>query len=219
MPPIDPPLLEATRQALREHGYAGATMERIARAAGRSRVTLHRHGVTKDTLLAALVDDAIGRYRAAMWPALTGSGAAPKRLELALRTLCEAAEAELELLVALRARSDAVFHDERPGEQLTRTVFTEPLERLLRDGIADGSLRADLDPVEAATVLFNLVGWTYVHLRAGHGWPPRRARAATLSPVLHGLLAAGGDQPRSTRRSSSGQNVSRAAADAPAGAK
>jgi hypothetical protein len=36
-------------------------------------------------------------------------------------------------------------------------VFTEPLEKLLREGIADGSLR-DVDPVETATVLFNLVG-------------------------------------------------------------
>src|SRR5712691_2532581 len=74
-----------------------------------------------------------------------------------------AGEANLELLVALQAHTDAVFHEE--GEQpLTRSVFTEPLERLLRDGAADGSLR-DVDPVEMATVLFNLVGWTYIHLR------------------------------------------------------
>jgi len=45
-------------------------------------------------------------------------------------------------------------------------VFTESLERLLRDGIADGTLRPE-DLRESATVLFNLVGWTYIHLRSG----------------------------------------------------
>ena len=95
----------------------------------------------------------------------------------------------MELLVALRAQSDGVFHRGGEDEALTRTVFAEPLERLLRDGIADGSLR-EVDPLETATVLFNLVGWTYVHMRTGHGWSPERARAAVLDPVLNGLVAA-----------------------------
>ena len=51
------------------------------------------------------------------------------------------------------------------------SVFTEPVQRLLADGVADGSLAVD-DPEETATVLFNLVGHTYRHLRAGHGWSP-----------------------------------------------
>jgi AcrR family transcriptional regulator len=52
---------------------------------------------------------------------------------------------------------------------------------------ADGSLRP-VEPHESATALFNLVGWTYVHMRTGHGWAPERARAAVLDPVLNGLL-------------------------------
>ncbi|MGI8863861.1 MAG: hypothetical protein ACR2JH_05590 [Solirubrobacteraceae bacterium] len=67
-------------------------------------------------------------------------------------------------------------------------LFTEPLERLLRDGIADGSLR-NVDPVETATVLFNQVGWTYVHLRTGHGWNAQRAQTATVDPVFNGIIA------------------------------
>ena len=183
---IDQQILEAGRRALQKHGYAGATVDRIAREAGLTRVTLHRRGVTKDGILTALAERGAEDYRAALWPALTAAGSARERMELALAALCESAEENLELLVALRAQADAVFHDGAGGEQLTRTVFTEPIERLLRDGVADGTLRA-LDPVEAATVLFNQVGWTYVHLRTGHGWKPARARAATLDMALHGL--------------------------------
>jgi AcrR family transcriptional regulator len=156
-----------------------------------SRVTLYRRNVTKDGLLAELVAGATEDYRRAMWPALTGVGTGAERLAQALEALCESAEEHMALLIAVRSHSDRVFHreDEDEGEALTRTVFTEPLEKLLREGIADGSLR-EVDAVETATVLFNLVGWTYIHLRTGHGWKPERALRATLDPVLHGLLAA-----------------------------
>ena len=179
-------LLAAAREVFASHGYAGATLERIASRAGVSRVTLHRHGVSKDGLLAELVARATDDYRRAMWPALTGDGTGAERMRLALTALCDVAEENMALLVALRAQADAIFHREEP-EALTRSIFTEPLERLLRDGVADSSLRA-VEPLETATVLFNLVGWTYIHLRTEHGWPPSRARDSVLDPVLHGLL-------------------------------
>jgi AcrR family transcriptional regulator len=187
-PTSDPQLLDAAKRALELHGYGGATIERIAAEAGVSRVTLHRRGVTKDGLLAELVARATEDYRAAMWPALTSDAGGAERLAQALEALCASAERNMALLVALRAQSDRIFHREDAEEALTRTVYTEPLEKLLRDGIADGSLR-EVDPVETATVLFNLVGWTYIHLRTGHGWKPERALRATLDPVLQGLLA------------------------------
>ena len=38
-------------------------------------------------------------------------------------------------------------------------------------------------------MLFNLVGWTYLHMRTGHGWSPARATEAVLYPVLYGLYS------------------------------
>jgi AcrR family transcriptional regulator len=179
--------LAAARRAFSSHGYAGATAERIAEEAGVSRVTLHRRGITKDGLLAELVAQATEDYRRALWPALTAEGSGAERLTQALEAHCAVAEEHIGLLVALRAQADGVFHEDSEEEALTRSVFSEPLERLLRDGAADGSLRV-ADPEEMATVLFNLVGWTYIHLRTGHCWPPARAARATLEPTLHGLL-------------------------------
>jgi len=144
--------------------------------------------VKKEALLAELASRATEDYRRMMWPALTAEGSAAERLEIALHALCEAAEAHLALLVALRAQSDAVFHGDDAEEAMTRSVFTEPLERLLRDGAAEGSIDVE-DPVESATVLFNMVALTYIHLRTGHGWRPERARKASVEPVLDGLRA------------------------------
>jgi AcrR family transcriptional regulator len=186
MATIDDSLLEAGRRALRRYGWRALTVERIAAEAGISRATLHRRQVRKDDILAALVEHATAAYREALWPALTGEGSGRERLEQALRALCDSAEDNLELLVALRSQTDAIFHEDEPGEVMTRTEFSKPLERLLRDGIADGTIR-DLDPVETATLLFNLVGWTYIHMRTGHRWAPDHARELTVDVALNGV--------------------------------
>ena len=162
----------------------------------------HRRGIRKQDILDALTEKAVEAYRAALWPALTGPGTGGERLEQALRALCHSAEDNLELLVALRSQTDAIFHEPDAGEAMTRSVFTEPLERLLRDGIADGSLRK-VDPVETATVLFNLVGWTYVHLRTGHRWMPEHARERTVEIALHGVREASCESDTTSRRRSS----------------
>lgn len=185
----DDELLQAARRAFEKYGYAGATLQRIADEAGLSRVTLHRRGILKDGLLAELVVRATDDYRRALWPALTAEGPAGERLEQALTALCGVVEANLGLLLALRAQSDSVFH-EAAGEKeetMTRSVFTEPLEKLLRDGVADGSINC-ADPVEGSTTIFNMVGWTYLHLRSDHRWSPAQTLDAVAGIVLHGLL-------------------------------
>jgi AcrR family transcriptional regulator len=192
---IEQAILDGARQAVTRWGWRGATLERIARAAGVSRVTLYRRGITKERVLRALIEQGVERYRRGLWPVVTGPGSGRQRLERALKALVEAAEADLPLLVALQTESDTPFH--RPGkrEVLTDTPFTDPLERLLRDGAADGSLRA-VHPVETATVLFTMVGRAYVHLRTGHRWGMGRARRGVLDLALNGLVLA----PRDPRR-------------------
>jgi len=191
-PVIDASLLAAARRAFARHGYAGATVERIAQEAGLSRVTLHRRGIDRDALLAALAEEAAEAYRRALWPALTSAGSGRERLEAALEAICATADRELDVLVALRARRDAVFHDvPSPGDGGlgTRQVFFEPLARLLRDGAADGSLRPQDDPDEVAVVLFNQVGGTYLHLRGEHGWSHERCRDALVRLAIDGLVS------------------------------
>jgi hypothetical protein len=68
-------------------------------------------------------------------------------------------------------------------------VFTAPLTRLLADGARDGTLEPGDDPEETAAVLFNLVGWTYRHLRTGHRWSAERARRGVARIALRGVAA------------------------------
>ena len=188
---MDEGLLTAARRAIEDHGWEGATLERIARAAGVSRMTLHRHGVSRDALLAALAVRLEAEHREAMFGPLTARGSGRERLEAALAALCRTAEANRGLLAALSAQEHAaVYHEggDGPGAVATRPAFTEAIERLLLDGAADGSLRAT-DAAETATVLVNLVGLSYRHLRDGHRWSAERARDGVLAIALEGVAA------------------------------
>jgi AcrR family transcriptional regulator len=181
---VDEALVDGARKAIEEHGSSGATLERIAAAAGLSRMTLHRRGVSRAAILAALAERLEADYRSSMWPALVADAeSARDRLELVLNAQCAVADSNLAVIDALDdATRNAVFHE----GALTREVFVEPLIRLLRDGATDGSLRAADDPVEQATVIFNVVGHGYRHLRTGHGWPHERARDAVVRLALDG---------------------------------
>lgn len=186
--PVAPHIIDAARHVLAQDGLAAATLERISAAAGVSRMTLHRRGVTKQDILRAVAERFESEHREAMWQALVAKGTARERLRMALELQCELTERNLATLEALSAPArDAIFHETGPAA-LTRNVFVEPLERLLLDGAADGSL-ARVDAQETATVLFNTVAHTYRHLRSGHGWSPARARDGVLRLVMDGLIA------------------------------
>ncbi|OZM76547.1 TetR/AcrR family transcriptional regulator [Pseudonocardia sp. MH-G8] len=191
-PLLDDAVLRAAAQVIAAHGWHDFTLERVAQAAGVSRVTLYRRGVTREVLVDALTVGAAQAWQAALWPALTGEGTAAQRLEAALRACCEVVEEHLALLAGLSSAPDPVFHLDEPttGEgRDTRAVYVRPFERLLRDGMAEGAIRPEIDPDETATLLFNIVPRTYLHLRSAHGWDAEHTTTALLGLLLPGLLA------------------------------
>ncbi|MET9225619.1 TetR/AcrR family transcriptional regulator [Lentzea sp. NPDC003310] len=184
-PLLDDAVLAAAAKVIAEHGWHEFTLERVAQAAGISRVTLYRKGATRELLVEALVVGAAQAWQAGLWPALTGPGTAAERLRAALRASCVVVEQHLSLLAGLTNAPDPVFHLDG-GD--TRNVYVAPFERLLHDGLADGSLRATLDPATTALLLFNIVPRTYIHLRAAHQWSPDRTAEALLDLLMPGVL-------------------------------
>jgi AcrR family transcriptional regulator len=183
-PTIDPTVLEATIAVLAKHGWEGLTLERVAETAEVSRPTLWRRGITRELLIQALLSRLADTYREAMLGAVLSEGNGRERLERAMQALFDVADEHLQLLSA----TDTAFHEAGPERGVQPTHYVSPLERLLRDGIADGSITwADEGGLkDFAVVLFNVV-WTYVHLRTRHGWSSARARTALLRPLLAGL--------------------------------
>ena len=177
---IDDDLLAAVEQTMDERGFAGATAEAIAEAAGVSRVTLYRRGITKESLIKMAATRAASEFREASLAPLTHAGSGRERLDLLIGALFDLADRHLALLAALYDGPTALFHlggEKADASALTRLEYTEPFARVLRDGIVDGSL-ASSDPDEDAELIFNTAGWTYVHFRRSHGWAARRSRTA-----------------------------------------
>jgi AcrR family transcriptional regulator len=189
---VDEVLRSATIEVLRERGFSGLTLERVAEVGGRARSTLWRQGLTRDVLIQALVGDLADDFRATMYPVLTSGGTGRERLELALERLCELLDRHLPLMLA----TDEAFHQESgPGQP---PDYLQPFIRFLREGAADGSLPQVEDVVETADVAFNAVAWPYVHLRGHHQWPADRARVRIVGAVLHGI--AGPEPQRAAKR-------------------
>lgn len=176
------------RAAVAEHGWPGATLERIARAAGVSRMTLHRHGIGRDEVLALLAAAYEDDFRVAVETAAAGPGDGAARLRRALATVCDVSERHLSFLRGLDEATDTLLFHERDGVVRSRRGYVDPLEALVRAGVRDGSVRAHR-PAETATLLVNAVDRTYRHLRIAHGWAPRRARTAVLDLMLAGVGA------------------------------
>ena len=188
-PVVDAQLHRATIAVLRERGWNGLTLERVAEAAGRARSTLWRQGLTRDVLVTSLVGELAADFRETMFPILTTGGTGRDRLERGLAALCELLDRHLPLMLA----TDEAFHQETaPGQP---PDYLHPFIQFLREGAADGSLEPGYDLVEAANVAFNAVAWSYVHLRGRHGWPAERTTSCVVDVVLNGLATDGRKEP------------------------
>jgi AcrR family transcriptional regulator len=186
---VDSDLREATIAVLRERGWSGLTLERVAEVAGRARSTLWRQGLTVELLVQALAGELADDFQATMYPVLTSGGTGRERLERSLRALCEVIERHLPLMLA----NDEAFH--QPPRPDQPPDYLRPFITFLRDGAADGSLAPGEDVVEAADAVFNAVAWPYVHLRGRHEWPADRASRVVVGLVLNGITNAREETP------------------------
>lgn len=148
-PPAVARLLRAAYRLLFTEGYAAFTMEELAHELGMSKKTLYVHFPSKDAIIEKIIDvlgshlrarmDAVvGNPRLRFTEKVSGVGAA------ASATLAKASPA---MLRELQRYAPAVY--QKIEDIRTRTI---PIifGRLIRDGIAEGMVRGDVDPEFAA---------------------------------------------------------------------
>jgi AcrR family transcriptional regulator len=145
-------LLDAALHLVAERGVEGLRTRDVAARAGVNVSTLHYWFGTKEDLLLALVGHASGQFGA---PGAPGEESLREHLERAW----QAFEARPQLSIVLQELSVRAQRDEA-----TRAVFQQvfqgwnaAVEQVVRDGIARGELRADLDPAASARVLTSFI--------------------------------------------------------------
>lgn len=176
-------LVSATVAVLGEVGWDGLTLEKVAERAGRSRVTLWRNGITRESLPETLLERLASDYRDAMLPVLVATGTPRARLERTMNALCDVVDAHSDVL----AVSDEMFH--RAARIANSSIdFLDPFLRVLADARAAGTIRARTKDVDLADALFNGIAWPYLHFRVRHKWPAVRARRLLITTLLDGVL-------------------------------
>lgn len=150
-------LTEAAFSTLAERGFEGLRTREVAARAGVNIATLHYYYATKEALIAGVADSLLDSFRtegkaraeqsavARLQAELQGATQRMRRSPAIFTVLCE---------LWLRAQRDAAIG------QVCRSLqdaWRDYLVGLLRCGVTDGSLRAELEPVATANLIICLL--------------------------------------------------------------
>ncbi|MEU1964390.1 TetR/AcrR family transcriptional regulator [Micromonospora sediminicola] len=176
-------IVAAAQRLIADKGFEGLRVREVADRVGINIATLHYHFPSKEALVAAVVQDIVGRLDRV--PA-GDVQPPPPREHLAghLHHVLDQFERHREQFVVLNELYNRAIRDEalRRVLQASDTAWTDYLVPILRAGRDNGQLRADLDPVAAATLITGFFKSLLFHL----GLTPQGARQAA-DELLRGL--------------------------------
>ena len=153
-----------------QQGYTGTSMRDIARAVGILPGSLYAHIASKEALLVEIVDDGIGRFIARIAPHVAGPGTPIERLHAMIVS-------HVEVVAEHPERSLVVFHqwrflgpDNLPLAISRRREYERYFVDVVEQGIADGSIKPELNPRMTVLTILGALNWTpewpvsYTHL-------------------------------------------------------
>ena len=146
-------IVEAARSCFAEHGFAGATVEAIAKSAEVSNGLLYKHFQGKEHLFQVVVGDIVRDWVRALVPAEAEGLSPTEKLEQMFRR--SVAFCRTNPLLPAVLSGDARFELQRIGNPTRGRVHAhrQLVASVLRDGIAKGEFRADLDVDRVADVI------------------------------------------------------------------
>ncbi|WP_103504050.1 MULTISPECIES: TetR/AcrR family transcriptional regulator [unclassified Streptomyces] len=174
-------LLEVAVEVFIERGYDGTSMEHLSRAAGISKSSIYHHVKGKEELLRRAVSHALDGLFEVLEEPVAVEGAAIDRLEHVARRTTEVLIDRLPyvtLLLRVRGNTDT----ERWALE-RRREFDQRVAALLRQAVADGDLRADVDVRLATRLLFGMIN------SIAEWYRPGRASAIPAGEMADAVVA------------------------------
>jgi AcrR family transcriptional regulator len=148
-------LLAVAVQVFTERGYDGTSMEHLSRASGLSKSSLYHHIESKEQLLRLALDRAVGPMLALLEDAPATTGPAVDRLEHVVRAMIALLARELpSVTLLLRVHGNT---DTERWALDQRRAFDRKVAGLVRQAIAEGDVRADVDARTTARLVFGMV--------------------------------------------------------------
>ncbi|MGI8678945.1 MAG: TetR/AcrR family transcriptional regulator [Jatrophihabitans sp.] len=158
-------VVEGSVEVFNTRGFDGTSMEDVARQLGITKSAVYHHISSKDALLGLALDHALSGLEDAAHDARTADAPAGERLELLVRrSVAVLVERLPYVTLLLRVRGNSAV--ERQALDRRREIDHLAAE-LVERAVADGELRAGLDPAVTARLLFGTVNSLTEWLRPG----------------------------------------------------
>ncbi|GAA2359846.1 MULTISPECIES: TetR/AcrR family transcriptional regulator [Streptomyces] len=160
-------LLAVAVEVFNERGYDGTSMEHLSRAAGISKSSIYHHVKGKEELLRLAISRALDGLFGILREPAARQGRAVERLEHVVRRTAEVLMAELPYVtLLLRVRGNT---DTERWAMARRREFDHEVAELLKQAVADGDLRPDVDARLATRLLFGMINSIVEWYRPGRG--------------------------------------------------
>lgn len=161
----------------------GASMERIAGAAGVGRTTLHRHFRNRDVLVRAIALDAMEECEAAIAKARPEEGSAREATERLFEALIPVGERYHFLLAEAQLEDD-------PELGSAEKRIDAPIRDLIERGKGDGTFRVDVPSAWVLQAMGALLFAAWEGVRDGQ-LAPRDTPGLVTETLLSGLAGSG----------------------------
>jgi AcrR family transcriptional regulator len=179
-------ILEAAAQVFHEKGYESTSIQDIADAVGILKGSLYYYIASKEDLLFEILQSVHEEALANLERTTATPGDALQRIR-AFVTIHVTFNAEHLVKMAVFFQDFRSLSPERRALIVEeRDVYDAFLRNLIREGQADGSICADIDPKVTAIAILGMMNWIYHWYRPGGG-----RSAANLADAYADFVVAG----------------------------
>ena len=183
-------VLDVAVRAFNEHGYDATSMGTLATRLGLSKSAIYHHFTSKEQLLEAALDEALGGLEGVLAEPSARSGSPAARLQYVLdRAVHVLVERLPYVTLLLRLRGNT------PVERAAldrRREFDRAVTSLVVEARDAGELRADIDPRVAERLLFGMINSIVEWYRPEGPEDVERLAQDVLAVVAGGLLRPAG---------------------------
>jgi AcrR family transcriptional regulator len=156
-------ILKAAGLVLERNGFAGTTIEAIAREAGVDRATVYYYFADKGAIFRDAIHDGLADMVAALEEVAASKESPDVRLRNSIRVVMRSFERHYpQLYIYLRSGDSASVIDEHLNRELVDSGrrYEDLVEEVVRDGIKQGVFQTSLPPKVFAKSVTGMLNWT-----------------------------------------------------------
>jgi AcrR family transcriptional regulator len=182
-------VIRTAARAFNARGYHNTSLDDIAATLGVTKPTLYYYVENKEQLLFECFCAGLEPVRAAFRDARASDQSARARLHAVLLRYAQAIASEFGWCM-VRAEDQDLSDDMRTHVKALKSEIDQGIRRLLREGIADGSI-AECDPKMTAFALAGALNWIAHWYRDNQPQSAAQVAAAFVALFENGLLPRG----------------------------